>query len=98
MKETAIFVNTARGAVTDEKALCNAIKEGKIAGFGTDVYSVEPFPVDSPFYEIKDFVNVCLTPHMAWGSKEARERCFSEMIKNTNAFYNGEIRNRVDLM
>ena len=96
MKKNVIFVNTARGAVTDEKALCEALKNGEIGGLGTDVYSVEPFGCDSPFYEIKDYPNVILTPHMAWGAKEARERCFSEMIENMKAFYDGKIRNRVE--
>ena len=97
MKENAIIVNTARGAVTDEAALCDAIKEKKIAALGTDVYSQEPFKKDSPFYDIKDYDNVCLTPHMAWGTIEARERCFGEMILNMKAFFAGEIRNRVEL-
>ncbi|MBE7024612.1 MAG: hydroxyacid dehydrogenase [Ruminococcaceae bacterium] len=97
MKKTAIFVNTARGAVTDEAALCDALREGKIAALGTDVYSVEPFGEDSPFYGIKEYENVCLTPHMAWGTIEARERCFNEMLQNTAAFFSGEIRNRVDI-
>ncbi len=97
MKKTAILVNTARGAVTDESAVCEAIKSGAIAGFGTDVYSVEPFSKDSPIYGIKDYDNVILTPHMAWGTIEARERCFAEMIENMKAFYAGEIRNRIDL-
>lgn len=96
MKKTAIVVNTARGAVTDEEALCRAIEEGKIAGLGTDVYSAEPFTEESPFYRIRERKNVCLTPHMAWGAKEARERCYSEMILNMQAFYKGERRNRVD--
>ncbi len=95
MKENAVLVNTARGAVTDEKALCDAIREGRISGFGTDVYSVEPFGKDHPFYEIKDLDNVCLTPHMAWGAKESRERCFDEMLKNMKAFFDGEMRNRL---
>ena len=96
LKPGAIVVNTARGLVTDEEALCKAIKNGTIAGFGTDVYSVEPFGEDSPFNEIKDMDNVCLTPHMAWGSIEARERCFGEMLVNMQAFLKGERRNRVD--
>lgn len=96
MKKNVIIVNTARGAVTDEVAVCNAIKSGNIKGFGTDVYSVEPFPKTSPFYEIKDFDNVILTPHMAWGAKESRERCFNEMILNMKAFFDGDKRNRVD--
>ena len=95
MKPGIVLVNTARGLVTDEKALCNAVKNGRIAGFGTDVYSAEPFCENSPFYEIRDMDNVCLTPHMAWGSIEARERCFAEMLLNTEAFFKGEMRNRV---
>ena len=98
MKKNVIFVNTARGAVTDEEAICEAVRNGSIAAFGTDVYSAEPFKKDSPFYAIRELPNVCLTPHMAWGAKEARERCFSEMLKNMQAFFNGETRNRVDLI
>ncbi len=98
MKPSAILVNTARGAVTDEKALCEAVMEGRIAGFGTDVYSTEPFSEDSPFYQVKDLPNVCFTPHMAWGTKEARERCFGEMLKNMQAVFAGTKRKRIDLM
>lgn len=97
MKKSAVLVNTARGAVIDEKAICDAVKSGNIAGFGTDVYSTEPFSADSPYFEVKELDNVCLTPHMAWGTIEARERCFGEMIKNMNAFFDGETRNRIDL-
>ncbi len=97
MKKDAVLVNTARGAVCDEAALCDALKEGRIGALGTDVYSVEPFPEESPFYEIREYDNVCFTPHMAWGAKESRERCFGEMLKNMDAFFKGEIRNRIDL-
>ncbi|MBO4953729.1 MAG: hydroxyacid dehydrogenase [Clostridia bacterium] len=96
MKKTAIVVNSARGAVADEEALCQAIEEERIAGLGTDVYSVEPFKTDSPFYRVRNRKNVCLTPHMAWGAKEARERCYREMLLNMQAFFKGEKRNRVD--
>ena len=95
MKKSVVVVNTARGLVTDEKALCSALKEGRIGALGTDVYSVEPFGKESPFFEIKDYPNVCFTPHMAWGTVEARERCFDEMLKNTQAFLKGERRNRI---
>ncbi len=97
MKKSAILVNVARGAVTDESALAQAVQAGKIAGLGADVYSVEPFGTEHPFYEIKDLPNVCLTPHMAWGSVEARRRCIAEMIENANTFFVGRIRNRVDM-
>lgn len=96
LKKNAIFINTARGAVVDEEAICLALKEGKIAGLGCDVYSKEPLSENSPYVEIKDYDNVCLTPHMAWGAKEARERCFNIMLKNLEAFFDGRILNRVD--
>ncbi len=68
MKKDAILINVARGAVTDEAALAEAIKEHRIGGIAVDVYSKEPFKEDHPFYDIKDLPNVCLTPHMAWGA------------------------------
>lgn len=95
MKKTAIVINTARGAVTDEKALADAIKEERIGGLGVDVYSTEPFPRSHPFFEIASYPNVILTPHMAWGSKEARARCVEEMAKNIFAFFSGGVRNRI---
>ncbi len=97
MKKSAILVNTARGAVLDETAICRAILEERIAGFGTDVYGTEPFPEHSPYDAIKSYPNVCLTPHMAWGTIEARRRCYGEMLLNMEAFFRGEIRNRVEL-
>ncbi len=97
MKRDAIVVNVARGAVTDEKALAQAIKNHKLGGLGSDVYSSEPFRAEHPFYEIRNFNNVCLTPHMAWGAYEARVRCVNEICANIEAFLKGERRNRVDL-
>ena len=97
MRDGVILVNVARGAVTDESAVADAVKSGKISGFGCDVYSCEPFGTSHPFYEIKDLDNVLLTPHMAWGSYEARVRLLCEVKENIKAYFDGEIRNRVDL-
>lgn len=97
MKDGVILVNVARGAVTDEQAVADAIKSGKIGGFGCDVYSIEPFGKNHPFYEIKDMDNVLLTPHMAWGSLDARVRLLNDVKGNIISFFNGEIKNRVDL-
>lgn len=97
MKQNVIFVNTARGAIADEAALCEAVKNGKIGALGIDVYSKEPFDKNSPYFQIKDMDNVCLTPHMAWGAYESRKRCFSKMVENVNAFLEGKILNRVDI-
>ena len=98
MKKDVIIANAARGAVTDERAIADAVKEGRIGAFGSDVFSVEPFGKDHPFYEITGLPNVCLTPHMAWGAYEARVRCLSEIVENIKAYQNGEIRSRVDLL
>ena len=97
MKEGVILVNVARGAVVDENAVANAFKIGKLGGFGCDVYSAEPFGKDHPYYEIKDTDNVILTPHMAWGSYEARLRLCNEVKENIIAFFKGDIKNRIDV-
>lgn len=94
MKEGAIIINTARGAVTDEAALARAVKEGRIA-LGCDVYSLEPFGKDHPFYDLRELPQVCLTPHMAWGAYEARMRCVAQIAENINSFYRNEHRNRI---
>ncbi|MBQ3278778.1 MAG: hydroxyacid dehydrogenase [Clostridia bacterium] len=96
MKPETLFINVARGAVADEAALAEALLAGKLGGLGIDVYTREPFPEDHPFYALKDHPRACLTPHMAWGAKEARERCLREIIENIRAFRAGERRCRVD--
>ena len=95
MKPSVILYNAARGAVTDEEAVAEAIENGVIGAFGSDVYSVEPFPKDHPMYRIKERDNVLLTPHMAWASFEARTRCINEMIENIRCYKNGVKRNAV---
>ena len=97
LKPTAIVINVARGAITDEDALAEAIRENRIGGLGIDVYSTEPFPKSHPFYTIKEYDNVIFTPHMAWGGFETRTRLLSEMVENMRAFLEGKVRNRVDL-
>ena len=97
MKDGVVLVNMARGAVTDEAAVAKAVRSGKVGAFGCDVFSVEPFPESHPFYAIRQLDNVLLTPHMSWGAYEARARCLDEMIRNMQAFFAGEMRNRVDV-
>ena len=97
MKPDAIFINTARGAVADEAALAKAIQTGRLGGLGIDVYTREPFPKDHPFYAIREHDRVCLTPHMAWGSVEARQRCLQEIILNIKVFQSGVLRSCVNL-
>ena len=96
MKKSVILVNSARGAVCDESAVAEWVKNGNFGGFGCDVYSAEPFTESHPFYGIKDMPSVCLTPHIAWASFEARTKVVYEMAENIKAFLNGEKRNRVE--
>ena len=94
MKKNAILVNVARGAVTDEAALVEAIENNAIGGLGVDVYSTEPFPVDHPYSRIMDRENVILTPHCAWGAQEARNRCVRIVAENIRDFEAGKHSNR----
>lgn len=96
MRQGAILVNAARGAVTDEQAVAKALLSGKLGGFGTDVYSTEPYPRNHPFAELQGHPNACLTPHMAWGAYESRVKLLEEINKNISAFVSGDKRNRVD--
>lgn len=96
MKKDVILVNEARGAVLNENDVAEAILDGKIGAFGSDVYSEEPFGISHPFYRIKDFNNVILTPHAAWGSYEARMRCINIVAENIKSFFSGDVKNRVD--
>lgn len=96
MKQDVIIVNEARGAVLDEQAVADAVLDGRIGAFGCDVYSVEPFSSDHPYNKIKELSNVILTPHAAWGSYEARERCINIIAENIDSFINGKTMNRVD--
>ena len=96
MKKDALLINVARGAVTDEEAVANAVLAGTLGGFATDVYSVEPFGAEHPMTKIMHCDNVMLTPHMAWGTLEARVRCLNEIVENIKSFLSGGKRNRVD--
>ena len=68
MKPTAVFINTARGAVVKEEALIQALEEGDIAMAGIDVTETEPIPTDHPLLKLD---NAVVTPHAAWYSEEA---------------------------
>lgn len=96
MKKGAVFVNVARGAVTDEAAVAKAVSDNRICA-ATDVYSTEPLGKENPFYAIRDRKNLVLTPHMAWGAFEARKRVVTEIAENINSFFDGGLRNRVDI-
>jgi len=97
MKKSAILINVARGAVIDEEAVTEALEEGNIAGFASDVYTTEPFPKAHPYSRLSEYRNVLLTPHMAWGTYEARVRLLEEVALNIESFVSGGTRSRVNL-
>lgn len=92
MKPTAILINTSRGPVVDEAAVAEALNEGRIAAFGADVVSIEPAKNDNPLLHAK---NCFLTPHIAWATKEARQRLIDICIENVKAFIGGKAVNVV---
>lgn len=96
MKKSAILVNVARGPVVDTQALYDALTQGQIAAAGLDVLEKEPISKDNPLGKIKDSTKLIITPHMAWASVEARTRLVGEVMKNIQAFLDGEERNVVN--
>lgn len=96
MKKTAILLNVARGQVVDNAALYEALEEGEIAGAGLDVVEKEPLEPENPLSRLKDSGRLIITPHLAWASVEARNRCVEEAYKNIEAFLRGEERNVVN--
>ena len=86
MKKGAYFINTARGGVIDEYALAKALKEGRIAGAGLDVLTVEPMSFDCPLANID---NCIITPHIAWAAFESRSRLIERVGENMAAFLAG---------
>lgn len=97
MKNTAILVNVARGAVVDNSALYEALTAGEIAAAGLDVVDGEPLQPSNPLSLLKDSNQLIITPHLAWASVEARTRCVEEVAKNIEAFQRGELRNIVNM-
>lgn len=82
MKPTAYLVNMGRGGIVDEKALAEATDAGIIAGAGLDVFVQEPLPADNPLLKVAHPERLLLTPHVAWASREARNRLVEMIASN----------------
>lgn len=95
MKSTAYLLNLGRGPIVEERALAEALKKGEIAGAGLDVLEVEPMTKNNPLHQIQDSERLFITPHIAWATKEARQRCVDEVAENIRAYQRGEKRNRI---
>ena len=92
MKKSAFLINTARGPIINEEDLANALNSDVIAGAAVDVLSREPADKNNPLLSAK---NCIITPHIAWATKEARERLMTIAIANIEAYIDGNPKNIV---
>ena len=92
MRNGAFLINTARGPIIDEDALIAALDSGKLSGVAVDVLDVEPMLESC---KLKGAKNCVITPHVAWAPKATRQRLVNEVIKNLEAYQNGEPINKV---
>jgi D-3-phosphoglycerate dehydrogenase len=79
VRSTAYLINTARGAVVDESALIEVLRERRLAGAALDVFEDEPLPADSP---LRSMGNCLLAPHNANGSRSVRDRVHRNTVDN----------------
>jgi phosphoglycerate dehydrogenase-like enzyme len=86
MKPSAYLVNTARGPIVNELAMVDALKSGKIAGAGLDVYDEEPLPIDHP---LRSLDNTVLVPHAAGLTEDGLSVMYGGAVENILAFLDG---------
>ncbi len=82
MKESAYIINLGRGGIINEEDLVKALNENCIAGAGVDVFTKEPLPKESPYFNVKEKSKIILTPHIGWASQEARACLVSKIAEN----------------
>jgi phosphoglycerate dehydrogenase-like enzyme len=86
MKQDAVLVNTSRGAIVDESALVDALRAGRLAAAGLDVFAVEPTPADNPLLTLD---NVVVTPHVTWYTADTMRRYLAEGVDNCRRLAGG---------
>ena len=87
MKDGVIILNNSRGPLIVEQDLADALNSGKVAAAGVDVVSTEPIKGDNPLLTAK---NCIITPHMSWGTREARQRIMDMTVDNIKGYLQGE--------
>ena len=93
MKNGAMLINTARGALVDEQALADALASGKLAGAAVDVACQEPIHAQNPLLTAP---NCIITPHIAWAPLESRQRLMNVVADNIRCYVNGHPQNVVN--
>jgi phosphoglycerate dehydrogenase-like enzyme len=86
MKSDAVLVNTSRGPIVDEEALVEALRAGRLAAAGLDVFAVEPIPPGSALLSLD---NVVLTPHVTWYTADTMRRYLAEAVDNCRRLREG---------
>jgi phosphoglycerate dehydrogenase-like enzyme len=95
MKRGAVLINTARGGLIDEAALCDALDSGWIGAAGLDVFETEPPPAD---HRLLGYANVVVTPHISAGTRDALREKMQAIGANLRRWCAGEtLRNRIEL-
>jgi glycerate dehydrogenase len=89
MQRKPIVINTARGGLVDEAALADALEQGRIAGAGFDVATVEPPPPDHPLMRLVGRPDFIFTPHVAWASREAIQGLADQLVENIELAWRG---------
>ena len=87
MQPSAFLVNTSRGPIVDQRALVDALRSGRIAGAGLDVYDVEPLPADSELLRLE---NTVLTPHLGYVSRDGLAEMYEQVVEDLTAYLRGE--------
>ncbi|MFL9919034.1 2-hydroxyacid dehydrogenase [Paraburkholderia fungorum] len=87
MKPGAVLINTARGELIDEPALCDALQSGRVSAAGLDVFATEPTVADNPLLSLP---NVVATPHIAWLTPQTLERSIAVIVENCRRLRDGE--------
>jgi phosphoglycerate dehydrogenase-like enzyme len=87
MKPSAYLINVSRGPIVDETALIAALKAGRIAGAGLDVYDVEPLPPD---HALRSLPNVTLSPHLGYVTREMLGAIYSDTVESVEAWLDGK--------
>lgn len=93
MKDDIIIINNARGQLINENDLAIALNSGKVGGAAVDVVSTEPIAADNPLLTAK---NCIITPHIAWATKEARQRLLDIAVNNLKKYLAGDVVNNID--
>ena len=86
MKPGSVLINTSRGGLVDEAALCDALRDGHLAGAGLDVFAREPVAADNPLLALD---NVSVAPHLAWLTRETFTRSLEIAARNSLAVRDG---------